>query len=358
MTNGIDESTYRGSVHRGTSALHAWHALKTNEPAIEPLLPIIDAHHHLYDNVSDLHHYRLEELHRDFGGGHNIAATVYVEGYGSGWYSDGPEHLKSVGEIKMIVDASRMSPWNSHAKCRLAAGIVSHVDLTLGARVEKVLEAHIGAGDGRLRGVRHRAVCDEGLVGRFISNPPKQHILLDNSFKKGFSLLHQFGLSFDAWLYHHQLPELIDLADTFAHIPIVINHVGGLIGIGEYRSEPAANFARWRCDMRTLAVRPNVYVKIGGMGMPAFGFGFEHLKAPPTSSQLAEAWKPLIDVCVEAFGPNRCMFESNFPVDKQSCGYTELWNAFKIATIDLSPGDRNAMFYETARRFYGLPVTA
>ncbi|VTU36633.1 putative metal-dependent hydrolase of the TIM-barrel fold protein [Variovorax sp. PBS-H4] len=347
---------YRGTLHRTTNELLDWQAGTLPEPALEPELPIVDAHHHLYGTPTDPHHYRLEDLERDFAGGHRIIATVYVEGYQSGWHRSGPQALRPVGEVLKIAALAQSGVSLSQGPCKLAAGIVSHADLLLGDEVAEVLEAQLEAGRGRLRGVRHAAAHEDGAVGRFVLHPAKPHLLADPVFRKGLSQVHRFGLSFDAWIYHLQLGELADLADALPELSIVLNHVGGLIGVGDYRRHRAANVARWRHDLGRLAACPNVSVKVGGMGMPVFGFGFEHRGTPPTSLELAQAWQPLIDACIEAFGAQRCMFEGNFPVDKQSCGYTELWNAFKRATRSLSPVERAALFCGTACRVYRLAV--
>jgi predicted TIM-barrel fold metal-dependent hydrolase len=351
---GVPE--YRGTLYRKTKELLDWHAGSPPEPALEPELRIVESHHHLYGALTDPHHYRLEDLERDFAGGHRIIATVYVEGYRSGWHPSGPRALQPVGEVLKVEALSQSAIRLPNGSCNVAAGIVSHADLLLGDEVAEVLEAQVEAGKGRLRGVRHAAAHEDGAVGRFVLHPAKPHLLADTVFRKGLAQVQRFGLSFDAWLYHPQLGDLIDLADAFPHLPIVLNHVGGLIGVGNYRSDRAANVARWRHDLGRLAARPNVFIKVGGMGMPVFGFGFEHKERPPTSLELMQAWQPLIDACVDAFGPKRCMFEGNFPVDKQSCGYTELWNAFKLATRSLSPAERSALFCETACRVYRLPV--
>jgi predicted TIM-barrel fold metal-dependent hydrolase len=199
------------------------------------------------------------------------------------------------------------------------------------------------------------APYDGGVVGRFIKGKPRPHLLADAAFRKGMAQLDRFELSFDAWVYHPQLGELSDLAEAFPATPIIVNHVGGLIGVEDYRPERAANVERWRRDLRSLAARPNVSIKIGGLGMPVFGFGFEHAGRPATSPELARAWWPLIETCIEAFGPGRCMFEGNFPVDKQSCRYPELWNAFKLASRHLSADERSDLFHRTACRVYRLP---
>jgi predicted TIM-barrel fold metal-dependent hydrolase len=206
-----------------------------------------------------------------------------------------------------------------------------------------------------LRGVRHHATYVEGTVGSLIKDPPKPRLLADSAFRRGFAWLDRFGLSFDAWIYHTQLGELADLADAFPNTPIILDHVGAVIGVAEFSSQRTAVFADWEKGMCALAARPNVCVKVGGMGMPVFGFGFEYAERPATSAALVDVWQPFIDVCIDSFGPERCMLESNFPVDKQSCGYLELWNAFKRATRSLTQGEREHLFYRTACRTYRLP---
>lgn len=352
--NDAADAAYRGTLHRATRELASWHARAVPEAALEPDLPIVDAHHHLYGSAADAHHWRLADLAEDFAGGHRVVATVYVEAYESGWYTTGPEALRPVGEVESIARLTREPLRLPRGPCALASAIVSHVDLTLGDAVASVLEAQLAVADGRLRGVRHVANHDAGVVGRFLKPDARPHLLSETGFRRGFARLAAFGLGYDAWVYHPQLRELRELADAFPEIPIVINHVGGLIGVGEYRADRARHLAAWRAELAQLARRPNVAIKVGGLGMPVFGLGFEHADRPPASDALARAWQPLIDACLDTFGAGRCMLESNFPVDKQSCGYTVLWNALKIATRALSHDERAALFAGTARRVYRL----
>lgn len=237
----------------------------------------------------------------------------------------------------------------------MAAGIVSHADMMLGSAVGQVLDAQWEAGQGRLRGVRHRTATDEGTVGAFIQHRPRPHLLCDSTFRQGIAQLKRFGLSFDAWVYHTQLEEFISLVDAFPETTMVLNHVGGPIGVAEYQAKRAEVLADWEKLLRSLAKRPNVFVKVGGMGTTVFGFGFEGCREPASAADLAAAWRPYIDTCLDAFGTERCMFESNAPVDKQSCSYTELWNAFKLCTKDMSGKERSDLFYRTACRVYRLP---
>lgn len=351
---GLSASTYRGNQHRPTQDLLDWHGHAAQEPAREPGLPIVDAHHHLFGTRSDALHYRREDLESDLATGHRIVGTVYVAAYGAGWRTDGPPAMRSVGEVERIVNLSATPLATPQGPCRLAAGIVSDVDLRLGDAVDGVLQAHVAAGQERLRGVRFYATYHDSELGKFIPNAP-QHILSDGTFRRGFALLDRYGLGFDALIYHTQLRELASLADAFPRTPIVLNHVGMPVGVLGFRSQRTTALRDWERDLRALAARPNVRVKVGGMGMPIFGFGFESGEKPAETQALVQAWKPLIDVCVDAFGPARCMLESNFPVDKQSCGYVQLWNAFKLATHALSRSERQALFYRTACQTYRLP---
>ena len=286
----------------------------------------------------------------------HIVKTVYVEAFEPGWYKTGPQQLRSIGEVEKIINSAATPLQSQHGHCEIASGIVAHADLTLGYAVDEVLEANAIAAQGRLRGVRHMIAHDDGLVGQFIQKMPKKHLLMDATFRAGFSQLQSRGLSFDVWGFHHQLEELLLLVDKFPYTTVVVDHVGGLLGVGEYSSNREAVLTQWKDQLRKLAARPNVYLKVGGMGTPHSGFGFENHLIPATSARLAQAWQPLISTCVDIFGTKRCMFESNFPVDGQSCGYTELWNAFKLSTGSMSTDERNDLFYRTASQVYRLDL--
>ncbi len=317
-------------------------------------MPIVDAHHHLFGTASDAHFYRLQDLAQDASGGHRMIGTVWVEAYGIGWHTDGPPEMRSVGEVQGVERLTREPLGTPHGACEVAAALVSNVDLLLGDRVAPVLQAHIEAAAGRLRGVRHHAMHDTGKVGSFVKNS-RPHILAESSLRAAMGWLERLGLTFDALVYHPQIGEVADLADAYPNVPIVLNHVGQVLGVADFAPRREAVRAQWQHAMRQLALRPNVQVKIGGMGMPMFGFGFDTAPAPAPYEALARAWQPYIDLCLEAFGPQRCMFESNFPVDKQSCSYVALWNAFKWATRGLSESERREIFYRSACRAYRLP---
>jgi L-fuconolactonase len=345
---------FRGSMPRSTEELAAWHAGAQPEAALEPELPIVDAHHHLFGRIQDRHHYRLEDLHTDLAGGHLVVGTVYVEAYGANWRTSGPEQLRPVGEVENVVATIREPVPTPRGTCEVAAGIVAQADLMLGAAVAEVVEAHLAAAGGRLSGIRFRTATDDGTVGRTIADKPRAGLLREAAVREGCARLAHYGLSFDIWAYHHQLDEVIELADACPSTRLVLDHVGGVIGVAEYAPRRDEVRALWKDAMRRLALRPNVSVKLGGLGMPVFGFGFENGEQPARAQSLSVAWRPFIDECIAAFGTSRCMIESNFPVDKQSCTYTSLWNAFKLATADLSASERRDLFSRTACRTYRL----
>jgi L-fuconolactonase len=328
-----------------------WLALHQEE-VIEPALPIVDAHHHLWDRPGN--QYFLPDLLQDLAAGHNIRATVAME-CGAMYRQDAVVELRPIGETAFLNGAAVVSASGGYGKCRACAGIVGHADLRLGERVGPILEAHARAGGGRFRGVRHISAYHEDPAARGSLATPPPYLLSDPSFRKGFAQLAPLDLSFDAWMYHTQLPELLDLARTFPETTIVANHVGGAIGIGPYAGQRNAVFADWHASMRALARCPNVFVKLGGLGMRLFGFDFASRDRPPSSQDLAESWRPYIHACIEAFAAERCMFESNFPVDKGTCSYAVLWNAFKRMTAQASAAEKQALFSGTVSKVYRLP---
>lgn len=352
------DSGYRGHRPRNAVALDAWHRQACPAAALHPEMPVFDCHHHLYGSLSDPHYYRLEDFAADLEGGHRMLGTLYVEAYEFGWRETGPRELRSIGEVDRVEGLTAVPVSTRSGLCRVAAGIVSHVDMMLGDDMADVVRLHLEAGKGRLRGVRHRAATDEGTIGRFMGERPRPHLMSERPFQQAVARLSGLGLPFDAWVYCTQLEDVIGLADAAPDTVIVLDHVGGLLGVAEHALRQGELREHWRAVLFELAKRPNVRVKIGGLGTVECGFGFEAAAMPPTAERLAEAWRPIIQTCLEAFGSRRSMFESNFPVDKQSCGYTELWNAFKIATATLSTDERCDLFYRTACTTYGLPDLA
>jgi predicted TIM-barrel fold metal-dependent hydrolase len=325
---------------------------RRREEIIEPDLTIVDPHHHLVDRP-EAGHYLLPELLADLGSGHNITATVYLE-WLSMYRATGPAELRPVGEIEFANGVAAMAASGTYGKTQVCAGIVGYADLTLGAAVDKVLEAMIAAGGGRFRGIRFITAThpDQSDWGSPLRRP--ESLLMDTRVREGFAQLAPLGLSFDAWMYHTQLPELVDLARAFPDTQIVLDHVGGPIGLGRYAGKRDEVFAEWSGRIRELAACPNVHVKLGGLGMRMFGFTLHAGELPPNSKELAAAWQPYIETCIAAFGPERAMFESNFPVDKGSSSCAALWNAFKRIAAGCSPAEKAVLFAGTATRFYRL----
>jgi L-fuconolactonase len=322
---------------------------QTTEEPLDPPLPICDAHHHLwYRKEND---YPVEAFLRDISGGHHIRKTVFVES-GLMFKKEASPEMQPVGETEFVRNLSWLKK-ESATTPEIAAGIVGFADLTLGTAVAPVLEAHIAAGRQRFRGIRHIAAWDASPVVHSRRNTPPS-LLMDNKFREGFATLHRYNLSFDAWLYHPQLTELIDLAKEFPDTTIIVNHVGGPLRIGPYASRREALFREWQRSITELASCSNVSVKLGGLGMRISGNNWDKADKPPDSAELARVFEPYISWCIECFGVDRCMFESNFPVDKASYSYTVLWNAFKRLTKDFSQEERLALFYNTASRVYRL----
>ncbi len=332
-----------------TTERETWLMLAMEDP-IDPDLPICDPHHHLWDRPNN--RYLLEELLQDIGGGHHITKTVFVE-CRSMYRKDGPQEMQPVGETEFVQGVVAQSASGQYGITTVAAGIVGFADLTLGTAVVPVLEAHIAASRDRFRGIRHISAWDANTDIRSYRNLPKG-LLLDPKFREGFACLQKYGLSFDAWLYHPQLMELVDLARTFPDIPIIVDHIGGPLGIGPYAEKREEVFEEWKHGIAALATCPNVVVKLGGLGMPLCGFGWNERSTPPGSAELAETMIPYYRWCIEQFGVDRCMFESNFPVDKISYSYTVLWNAFKRISKGFPPEDRAALFHDTAVKAYRL----
>jgi len=334
-----------------------WLALRREEP-IEAEMPIIDPHHHLWDWGS-FARYLLDELSGDIeAGGHNVRATVYLQ-CGAMYRADGEPKLAPVGETEFVNGVAAMSASNRYGPARICAGIVGFADLLLGAAVEEVLDAHMRAAGDRFKGVRHPAVWDADPAIRTTQVKYQPGLLLDGKFRAGFARLSRYGLSFDSWNYHTQIPELADLARAFPETTIVLNHVGAPLAVGAaYAGRRDAVFADWRRSIRELAAFANVRVKLGGMGMRIFGFGFDERPLPPSSDELAAAWRPYVETCIEAFGPQRAMFESNFPVDKVYCSYGILWNAFKKLAAAYNADEKAELFFNTAQRTYRLSITA
>jgi L-fuconolactonase len=346
------------------------------EPVLEPDLPIVDAHHHLWllsekrlcavaeanstvralaTNFRRHARYLLDEFVADVDSGHNIRASVFVDAQAM-YRSSGPPEMQSTGEVEFANGVAAAAASGLFGATQVCAGIIGHVDLTLGDAVEDVLRAHLLAGGQRYRGIRCKGLVydeDPSILGAGVGTP---QLLSDARFRAGFKWLQPLGLSFDAWLLEPQLPELLDLACAFPETQIVINHVGAPVGVGRYAGRREERYPSWLAHMRALSRCPNVAVKLGGLGIPFGGFASFGANPPATSEQLAAEWRTYIEPCIDIFGVERCMFESNFPVDAATCSYPVLWNAFKRITSGASIEEKTALYAGTATRIYRLNI--
>lgn len=320
------------------------------EEIIEPDREICDPHHHLWDLPG--HRYLLDELLADTGSGHNVVSTVFVE-CSAMYRADGPEAMRPVGETEFVNGVAAMSASGIYGGTRACAGIVGFADLTLGSAVGEVLDAHMAASP-RFRGIRHAAGWDASLDIRNSHTNPTESLMLDPVFRQGFAELGKRGLSFDAWFYHPQMPEFIDLVRAFPHTTIILDHFGGPLGIGPYQDKREEIFALWKEQIAELGRCPSVYAKLGGLVMPINGFGFHKRDKPPGSDDVVAATGRYYRHVIDCFGPERCMFESNFAVEKQSVSYAVLWNAFKKMVADASDAEKSALFHDAAMRAYRL----
>lgn len=327
-----------------------WLAMR-QEDILLPNQTIVDAHHHLWDRPDG--RYLLPELLADVSTGHDIRATVYVQ-CRSMYRSGIDPALQPVGEVEFANGVAAQAASGLHGPCRACAGIVGCADLTLGDRVEPILHALESAGNGRLRGIRNQTAWHADP--RIVSNPvpPKPGLLQDPDFRAGARRLARFGLTLDIWAYHTQLSEVADLAGACPDTNFVLDHLGGPVRIGPYQGKGEEVFLTWKQSMSALAARPNVVVKLGGLCMKVGGFDWHLHPRPPSSVDLAHAWRPYVTTAIELFGTRRTMFESNFPVDKGMVGYAVLWNTFKRLVADYTDTERDDLFCVTATRIYRI----
>jgi len=328
---------------------------QVREETIDPDLPICDTHHHLWDRREGRvdSRYLMDEVKADMQSGHNIVSSVFVE-CAAMYRADGPEELKPVGEVEFVNGIAAMAASGLYGETRVAAGIIGHADLHLGSRVTGVLEALMAAAPDRFRGVRRTAAWDpDPLInrGRGVSGPG---LLLEPGFREGFAELAPLGLVFEGVCRHPQLSDFVDLARAFPDTVMVLNHLGGVAGVGRHAGRREEIFAEWRKSIAELAACPNIVLKLGGINMEYSGFGWHEKSKPPTSRELCDATRRYYETAIEHFGSDRCMFESNFPVDKVSCSYHVLWNAFKRLTADCSADEKAKLFHDTAARVYRL----
>ena len=332
----------------------AWLDL-VSEQAIDSEIPICDPHHHLWDKETTRlqDRYLIDEMLEDIGGGHNVVSTVFVE-CSAFFKPTGPEAFRCVGETEAINGLAAMCASGIYGNSQIAKGIIGHVDLRLGEVVGDILDAHIAAGGGRFRGIRHGAVWHESPEIRNHRSKPSEGLLLQQNFRSGFKHLAPRSLVFDAWVLHTQISDVIALARDFPETTIVLDHCGAPIGIGPYRGKTKEVLEVWKRDTAELARCDNVVVKLGGLGLDYPGFDWHSQPRPPTSTELRNVSAPYMEHLIEKFGPARCMFESNFPIDKHNFSYTVVWNSFKLLTRGYSLAERAALFHDTASRVYRL----
>lgn len=329
-----------------------WLAL-TPETALEPELPICDPHHHLWESRAEPPAYRrylLPDLAEDLGSGHNVRSTVFIE-VKAFYRTGGPEEMRPVGEVEHVEKLADESAGGGYGPARIAAAIIGYADLKLGARVQPVLEAMQAASPARFRGVRHATGWDASPE---LANRDIEGVMSTPQYRAGARVLAEMGLCLENSLYHPQLAELADLARAVPGLTIVLNHIGGLVRVGPYAHRDDEVLPAWRRGIATVAACPNIVLKLGGVGQRRFGFDWHTRAKPIGSAALAKALSPLMHYCIEQFGPQRCMFESNFPVDKRSLSYRVLWNALKKIVTGFSEDEKHQMFYGTAARVYRL----
>ncbi|MCW8194268.1 amidohydrolase family protein [Proteobacteria bacterium 005FR1] len=327
---------------------HDW-LRSVQEDIIEPERPIIDPHHHLWRRRRG-QEYLLEDLWEDTGSGHNIRKTVFIECHAS-YRKDGPEHLRPVGETEFVAEMARAS--RKSGKAEIAA-IVAFADLRQQSLLDEVLEAHAEASEGTFRGIRQAGAFEGEEDYLFIKPRQPKGIYLEKDFQRGVARLGQLGYTYDTWHYHHQNRDFIKLAQSAPDTMIVLDHFGTPLGVGPYANEREEIYQQWKQDIAAIAKCENVFAKLGGLAMPDNGFGWNLRDTPPTSDEFVAAQRRYYLHALDCFGPERCMFESNFPVDKWSLSYHVVWNGFKKMVADFSEAEKSKLFYETAAKVYRI----
>jgi predicted TIM-barrel fold metal-dependent hydrolase len=330
-------------------AAHAAWLAQVDEEALQPELPICDAHHHLWlDTGHTGWPYTLDDLLADTGSGHRVVHTVFLE-CGAEYRTAGPEHLRPVGETEFVAAAAEASTAGGGAEI---AAIVGSADV-LDDRLDEVLDAHEAAGRGRFRGIRYIVAQD---AYRPLSMSTLDGVMQDERYLRGVRRLGERGLTYDSMCYFHQIQEFAAVARACPDVTIVANHLMGPVGVGPYKDRRDEVLAQWRPAIAELATCPNVRLKLGGIGMPMYGLRWDRQPVPPTSAELAAPWQDEVRFCIDRFGPDRCFFESNFPVDKRGCSYVVLWNAFKRIAAPYTEAERRDLFHDSAARTYGVPL--
>jgi predicted TIM-barrel fold metal-dependent hydrolase len=331
-----------------------WLAL-TKEPTLEAEIPICDPHHHFWEyrpEPAAYQRYLLPELAGDINSGHNVRSTVFVEARSS-YRTDGPEEMRSVGEVEFVEAMAAASASGQYGPGRAAAAIIGRADLKLGQRVKPVLEALLAASPNRFRGIRHSVGWDPHPE---VENREIEDCLAHEGYRAGAQVLSGMGLCLETSMYFPQMPELAEFANALPGLTIVLNHLGGLMRVGPYGNRDEEVMAAWRRGIDAVAASPNIIMKLGGVGMPRIGFDWHTREKPVGSEEVARSIAPYMNYSIQRFGPDRCMFESNFPVDKVSFSYNVMYNAFKRVSQGYSPSERAALFHDTAARVYQIEV--
>jgi len=328
-----------------------WHR-QVVEEIVDPERPIVDPHHHLFDRGHPSI-YRLEDLWEDTGSGHRVEKTVFIECH-LAYRTDGPDHLKPVGETEYVAEAARESEQGTEGQARIT-GIVAHADLTSGPELAEVLDAHQTAGEGRFKGIRHAGPSPLDPSAPMLPGRPEENLYADAAFRRGVAQLGRRGLTYETYHMHYQNRGFAELAKAVPDTTMILDHFGTPVGVGPFAGRREAILDHWRNDIADIARCPNVYAKLGGMAMPVNGFGWDQGRTPPTSDEFVAAQKRYYLHTIDCFGPSRCMFESNFPVDRYSLSYHVLWNGLKKIVEDFTEEEKDAMFSGTATRVYRLP---
>ena len=333
-----------------TPGTKEWHD-QVREEIIDPDRIIVDPHHHLWERPGG-NNYLVKDLWEDTESGHNITKTVFIECH-AGYREEGPEHLRVLGETEFVKRIADESAAGKRGQARIS-GIVAHADLMLGDAVEEILDAHAEIGGPLFKGIRHAGACDEDPSALSIAGRAPKELYLRKDFQEGMKVLGRRGLTYDTWHYHHQNPDYARLAKSVPDTLMVLDHFGTPLGVGRYAGRREEIYEQWKKDISAIAECENVYAKLGGLAMPDNGFGWDKQPVPPTSDEFVAAQKRYYLHTIECFGPDRCMFESNFPVDKRSLSYHVVWNGFKKIVADFSEDEKTAMFSKTATKVYRL----
>ena len=319
------------------------------EEIIDPDRRIIDPHHHLWQRYDAT--YLVPELWADTGAGHKVEKTIYVQ-CRSKYRKDGPEHLRCLGETEFVAGQAKQSAGHT-GKAEICA-IIPFADLRLGEEVTEVIEAHEELALGRFRGIRHALAHSLHPEAMFIVGPSEKDLYLNDNFRSGVRLLGKLGLTYESWHYHYQNIEFAEVARSAPDTQMILDHFGTPLGVGPYESRREEIFEQWKKDIAELARCENVVAKLGGLAMPDNGFGWDKRESPPTSDEFVEAQRRYYLHTIECFGPDRCMFESNFPVDRRSLSYSVLYNGLKKIADEFSDDEKDAMFWRTAERIYRI----